>query len=163
MAKGLLPPKEVTGWRVVAREVVPHPQPGEAVSFTNFHKHGFMVPVFDFLYVFLHEYGVQLQHLPPNAVSLLAGFIIMCEAFLGIGPNKDLFQRVFKVKPRKVHGSDGGVLAPMGGMNHQMHHGVSCSYLCLSLKSSNYGWHRHWFYIQDDAVVPSLLSPASRR
>jgi hypothetical protein len=44
----------------------------------------------------------------------------MCEAFLGIVPNKDLFRRVFEVKTHKVHGSDGGVLAPMGRMNLQM-------------------------------------------
>jgi hypothetical protein len=49
-------------------------------------------------------------------VSQLAGFVIMCEPFLGLAPNRDLFQRVFEVKTGKVHGSDGGVLAPMGGM-----------------------------------------------
>jgi hypothetical protein len=63
----------------------------------------------------------------------------MCEAFLGIAPNKDLFWRVFEVKTRKVHGSDGGVLAPVGGMNLQMRQGVSRSYPCLPLKSSNSG------------------------
>ena len=41
----------------------------------------------------------------------------MCETFLGIAPNKDLFYGVFEVKPRKVHGSDGGVLALMGRLN----------------------------------------------
>jgi hypothetical protein len=50
-------------------------------------------------------------------INLLAGFIVVCEAFLLIVPNKDLFQRVFKVKTHKVHGSNSGVLAPMGGMN----------------------------------------------
>ena len=61
------------------------------MSFTNFHKHGSVVLASDFLRGFLREYGVQLQHLPPNAVSQLAGFVVMCEAFLGIAPNKDLF------------------------------------------------------------------------
>jgi hypothetical protein len=41
----------------------------------------------------------------------------VCEAFLGIAPNKDLFQRIFEVKTRKVHGSDGSVLTPVGRMN----------------------------------------------
>jgi hypothetical protein len=45
------------------------------------------------------------------------GFVVVCEAVLGIEPNKDLFRRVFEVKARKAHGSDGGVLALMGGMN----------------------------------------------
>jgi hypothetical protein len=73
----------------------PLPQPREVVSFTDFHKRGFVIPAFDFFRGFLREYGVQLQHLPPNAVSQLAGFVVVCEAFLGIEPNKDLFQRVF--------------------------------------------------------------------
>jgi hypothetical protein len=113
------------------------------VSFTNFPKRRFRIPTSDFLHGFLHEYRVQLQHLPPNAVSQLAGFVIMCEPFLGIAPNRDLFQRVFEVKTRKVHGSDGGVLAPMGGMKLQMYQGFSHSYPCLSLKSSNFGRHEH--------------------
>jgi hypothetical protein len=50
-------------------------------------------------------------------VLQLADFIIVCEAFLGIEPNKDLFRRVFEVKTHKAHGSDGGMLAPVGGMN----------------------------------------------
>jgi len=53
-------------------------------------------------------------------VSQLAGFVVVCEVFLGIAPNKDLFQRVFEVKTRKVHGSNGGMLAPVGEMNLQM-------------------------------------------
>ena len=82
----------------------------------------------------------------------------MCEAFLEIAPNKDLFRRVFEVKTRKVHGLDGSVLALVGGMNLQMHQGVSCSYPCLPLKTSNSDWHNHWFYDRDDAAAPFPLS-----
>ena len=46
---GLLPPKEVTGWRATTGEVLPNPRPGEMVSFTNFHEHGFGFPALDFL------------------------------------------------------------------------------------------------------------------
>ena len=41
-----------------AGEAVPHPQPGEVVSFTDFHKCRFGIPVSDFLYGFLHEHRV---------------------------------------------------------------------------------------------------------
>jgi len=50
-------------------------------------------------------------------VSQLAGLVVVYGVFLGIEPNKDLFRWVFEVKSHKVHGSDGGVLTPMGGMN----------------------------------------------
>jgi hypothetical protein len=42
----------------------------------------------------------------------------------------------------------------MGGMNIQMHYGVFQSYLCLSLRSSNSGWHGNWFYIRENAAAP---------
>ena len=62
------------------------------VSFTDFHECGFGVPTPDFFHGFLCEYGVQLQHLPPNVVLQLASFVVVYEAFLGIEPNKDLFR-----------------------------------------------------------------------
>jgi hypothetical protein len=80
--KGLLPPKEVARWRAAAGDVFPF----------DFHERGFMIPASDFFRGFLHEYGVQLQHLPPNAVLQLSGFIVIYEAFLGNEPNKDLFR-----------------------------------------------------------------------
>ena len=58
--------------------------------------------------------------------------MVVCEAFLGIEPSKDLFWGVFEVKTRKAYGSDGGVLAPLGGMNIQMRYGSYHSYPCLS-------------------------------
>lgn len=67
----------------------------------------------------------------------LVCFVVVYEAFLGIEPDKDLFRWVFEVKtPRKAHGSEGSVLAPVGGMNIQMRHGVYHHYLCLPLSSN---------------------------
>jgi hypothetical protein len=68
MVKGLLPLKEVAGWRAPNGEVVPHPHPGEVVSFTDFHKHRFGILTSNFVHGFLHEHGVQLHHLPSNVV-----------------------------------------------------------------------------------------------
>jgi hypothetical protein len=65
---GLLPLKEVIGWRAAAGEVLSNPRPGEMVSFTDFHEHGFRIPASVFLWGFLREHGVQMQHLPPKGV-----------------------------------------------------------------------------------------------
>jgi hypothetical protein len=65
---------------------------------------------------------------------------------------------VFEVKTRKAHGSDGGVLTPMGRMNIQMHYGASHSYPCLPSRISNSSWHGNWFYIRDDVAAPLLGS-----
>jgi hypothetical protein len=58
--RGLLPPKEVTGSRAAARNAFLFPQPGETVSFTDFHERGFVILALDFFHGFLHEYDVQL-------------------------------------------------------------------------------------------------------
>jgi hypothetical protein len=50
-------------------------------------------------------------------VLQLVGFVVVCDAFLGIEPNRELFWWVFEVKTRKAHGSNGGVLSLVGGMN----------------------------------------------
>jgi hypothetical protein len=42
----------------------------------------------------------------------------------------------------------------MGGMNIQMHYGFFRSYPCLSLMSSNSGWHGNWFYIHENDAAP---------
>jgi hypothetical protein len=96
--EGLLLSMEVTRWSATAGEAFLDPWPKETVSFTDFHEHGFGIPVLDFLPRFLCEYGVQLQHIPSNGLLQLAGFVVICKAFLGIKPNKDLFRWLFKVK-----------------------------------------------------------------
>ena len=58
MDKGLLPPKEVAGWRAATGDIFLFLQPSEAVSFTDFHEHGFMILASDFHCSFLQDYGV---------------------------------------------------------------------------------------------------------
>jgi hypothetical protein len=68
-AHGEGPTKDVAGWRAAAGDAFSLPWLDKVVSFTDFHEHGFAILASDFLHSFLREYGVQLQHLPPNAVS----------------------------------------------------------------------------------------------
>ena len=58
VAKGHLLSKEVAEWRAPTSEAVPHPHPGEVVSFTDFHKRGFEILTTDFLHGFLHEHEI---------------------------------------------------------------------------------------------------------
>ena len=51
--EGLLLSKGVAEWRATTGEVLPNPRPGEMVSFTNFHEHGFGILESDFLQGFL--------------------------------------------------------------------------------------------------------------
>ena len=93
--KGFLPPKEVAHWRAPGREEFPQPRPSEVVSFLAFHEHGLGYPMYWFLCGLLNEWGLELQHLNPMGVLHIAGFITVCEAFLGMEPHVALFEQIF--------------------------------------------------------------------
>ena len=47
---------------------------------------GFVPPFSDFLLVILEVYQIQLLHLHPNSILILAIFAYFCEAYIGIRP-----------------------------------------------------------------------------
>jgi hypothetical protein len=104
--KGLVPPKVVAHWRAppVEHEEL-HPYPGEIVSFLTFHERGLGHPAQPFLLVLLNEWGVELQHLNPNGVLHIPGFITLCEGFLRIDPHANLFQAFFHERGLTVKGT----------------------------------------------------------
>ena len=90
-AKGFLPPKEVAHWRAPGREEFLQPWPDEVVSFLTFHERGLGYPVHWFLCGLLNEWGRELQHLNPTGLLHIAGFVTVCEAFLGMEPHAYFF------------------------------------------------------------------------
>ena len=48
-----------------------------------------------FLRGLLNEWGLELQHLNPMGVLHIAGFVTVCEAFLGMEPHADFFRWLF--------------------------------------------------------------------
>ena len=95
--KGFLPPKEVAHWRSPGREDFPQPQ----------------ASVVWFLHRLLNEWGLELQHLNPTGVVHIVGFITVSEAFLGMEPHVDFFQRMFS--RRALSEGKPLMIAPMGG------------------------------------------------
>ena len=61
------------------------------VSFLAFHERGLGYPTHWFLHGLLNEWGLELQYLNPTGVLHVAGFITVCEAFLGMEPHVDHF------------------------------------------------------------------------
>ena len=93
MTKGMLPPKEEAHWRAPPWEHdEPHPEPNEVVTFLMFYECGLGHPAHRFLLGLLNEWKVELQHLNPNRVPHIAGFITLCEAFLGIDSEVNMFK-----------------------------------------------------------------------
>jgi hypothetical protein len=55
-------------------------------------------PVSPFFLMLLEFYGLQLQHLSPNSITLVAIFVHLCEMFVGVRPSVRLFRRFFVMK-----------------------------------------------------------------
>jgi hypothetical protein len=76
----------------------PVPPEGYVVSFTCFHKRGFGVSASPFMRALLHYYKVQLHHLAPNAVSQAAIFATVCEGYLGMDPQWNMWLHLFRAE-----------------------------------------------------------------
>jgi hypothetical protein len=74
----------------------PAPPEGYVVSFICFHERGFGVPASPFMRALLHYYKVELHHLAPNAVAQAAIFMAVCEGYLGMDPQWNLWLHLFR-------------------------------------------------------------------
>jgi len=65
----------------------PRPPKGYVVSFAKFHHHGLGTPPSRFMRALYHDYGVELQHFSPNAITVAAVFAAVCAGYLGTMPH----------------------------------------------------------------------------
>jgi hypothetical protein len=75
----------------------PAPADGYVVPFIAFYERGFRAPPHQFLWSLLHYYGLELHHLTPSGVLHIMAFMTLCEAYLGIDLNLDLWKYFFRV------------------------------------------------------------------
>jgi hypothetical protein len=80
------------------RDRVPNPPYGYVVSFVRFHERGFAAPASRFMRALCYHYGVELHNFTPNAISQAATFVGVCEGFLGIPVNWDLWVYLFRAE-----------------------------------------------------------------
>jgi hypothetical protein len=76
----------------------PNPPFGFVVSFVHFHERGFAAPASRFPRGLCYHYGVELHNFAPNAISQAATFVGVCEGFLGIPANWDLWVHLFRAE-----------------------------------------------------------------
>jgi hypothetical protein len=68
------------------------------VSFIRFHESGLTAPASRFMRALCYHYGVELHNFTPNAISQAATFVGVCEGFLGIPVNWDLWVHLFRAE-----------------------------------------------------------------
>jgi hypothetical protein len=140
-------------WIVLpGRDQAPNPPNGYVVSFVRFQERGFMAPASCFMRALCFHYGVELHNFAPNAISQAATFVGICEGFLGISVNWDLWIHLFHAElftlPTTEQRTRRAVRA--GGMSLALRGQRKDDYIPCTMTTNNAGWERGWFYLRND-------------
>jgi hypothetical protein len=135
------------------RERVPNPPYGYIVRFMRFHERGFAAPASRFLRGLCYHYGVELQNFTPNAISLAATFVGVCEGFLGIPVNWDLWVHLFRAELHTLPTLEPRTrrAARAGGLALAVQSSRREEYIPCTMTSNNSDWERGWFYLRNAA------------
>jgi hypothetical protein len=133
------------------RDRVPNPPYGYVVSFARFHERGFTAPASRFMRALCYHYGVELHNFTPNAISQAATFVGVCEGFLGIPVNWDLWVHLFRAELHTL-----ATLEPrtrravrVGGLALAVRSTRKEEYIPCTMTSNNSDWERGWFYLRN--------------
>jgi hypothetical protein len=130
--RGLLRPKSQVRWRPAVREAFSTEGTSETVVFIAHIERGFGVPAGDFLRGLLQFYRIELAHLVPNSITIIATFIHLCEAFLGITPHFHLWCHFFELKK-----TGKGVV--VGSVSFMLRRNMKSKYIDLALPDNTTG------------------------
>jgi hypothetical protein len=59
----------------------------EFIFFSSYALSGLVLPFFSFFFTLLETYDLQLHHLSPHFITLVAIFIHLCEMCMGVWPS----------------------------------------------------------------------------
>ena len=124
-------------------ERFPNPSRGERVCLVPYLLRGVRFPIHPFLRRLLEFYGLQLHNLTPASILHTAGFVALCELFLGIEAHFALWKKLFCLVPRSQEGS----IYQVGGA--EVWRIAGTGYLSGTPKKTSEDWPSEWFYIED--------------
>jgi hypothetical protein len=90
--EGLVAAKEISKWQVEPKAAMPAPQRKEIVMLKSHIDRGLSLPPSYFLKSMICHYELQLHHIAPNNITIIAGFVALCKGYLGVYPCGDLFR-----------------------------------------------------------------------
>jgi hypothetical protein len=100
----------------------------------------------------MRYYGIKLHHLTPLGVRHIAAFVTLCEAYLGIDPDLDLWKYFFRVC--RLQDPEVELMTSGGAVIHvKSGHGAD-PYLEIPMPRSMKGWRKKWFYVKNDESAP---------
>jgi hypothetical protein len=131
------------GYRPAGDERVPIPGPGETVVFYDHFPRGFVLPISSFLHRFLDHFRLQPHHIGANAMMTLVAFATLCEAYLGIWPNVELFRRLIYFKTQMVE------MVPVICGTASFYAQKTVDFPGIKGKESCKMWQRSFFYVKN--------------
>ena len=140
----------------------PNPPKGYVVSFAKFHHDGLGSPPSHFMRALCHNYGMELQHLSPNAITAAVVFAAVCEGYLGVMPHWELWLHLYRGKLFRAPGGAIGVRKPVwdGCLYLVQKMGQAeepREYILIRLTSNHAQWDSQWFYLRnDDDLFPPI-------
>jgi hypothetical protein len=101
-----------------------------------------------------HHYGVELHNFAPNAISQAATFVGICEGFLGIPVNWDLWVHLFRAELHTLSTAETRVrrVVRVGGLSILLWDSCREFYPPCTITSNNAEWERGWFYLHNDGA-----------
>lgn len=99
----------------------------------------FSLPTGAFFHRLLHYYKLEATHLKPNSITQNAIFIHLCEGFLGITPDINLWRALYLLRAY----ADKDAPMVVDGATFLLCQGSK--YLEALFKNSNKGWVKEWF------------------
>ena len=87
-----IPKAKFMRWIEAAGQHWPSEEMGQIPVFQAFCECGLRLPAHPFLILVLEYFQVELVNLVPNSITMLGVFVYLCEAYLGISADLELFQ-----------------------------------------------------------------------
>jgi hypothetical protein len=132
----------------------PNPPYSYVVNFIRFHERGFTALTSRFMRALCYHYGVELHNFMPNAISQAATFVGVCEGFLGIPVNWDLWVHLFRVELHTLTTPEPKIRRAVraSGTTIALRNTRRELYVPCTMTSNNAEWERGWFYLRNDGA-----------
>jgi hypothetical protein len=127
---------------------------------TTFYERGFGVTSHQFLHSLLQFFDLELRHLTPSGILLIAAFVTLCKPYIGIEPHFNLWNYFFCVGLQQGSGME---MSALGNVDIFVRSGpVVDPYFHLRMSDPPVGWRKVWFFLKNDANVSLPVFMGSR-
>jgi hypothetical protein len=117
----------------------------EFVLFNSYIMCGLVPPISSFFLLLLEEFGLQLHHLTPHSVLLVAVFAHFMEMFVGVRPCTTIFKHFYSLV-----GTGKSKRGEIGAYYFQLRHGMAGSYIPTFSSSKWEDWREGWVIAATD-------------